>query len=124
MVLEELGYRTTGTTSVKEGLSLHRKERFDVIVTDYKMPEMNGVEFIGRLREETPAVAIILLSGYVDCLGLTEKSTGADAVIMKSSHEVQHLIRAVKQLLTAKARRKPPAAEKPKAPVLKKARGA
>jgi len=73
------------------------------VVTDYKMPRMDGLELIVRLREEDPDISIVLVSGFVDTLGMNEASTGADAVIQKSANEVTHLVRAVSRLL----RRKP-----------------
>ena len=42
---------------------------------------------------------IILLSGFVEPLGLTEENTGADAVIAKSVNEPAHLVRSVKRLM-------------------------
>ena len=89
-----------GTSGVPhDALELCGKQRFDVVVTDYKMPKMNGVEFIARLRKQHPAVGVILISGFTDTLGLNESNTGADVVIQKSSHEVSHLIRSVNRLL-------------------------
>jgi CheY-like chemotaxis protein len=108
MVLEELGYDTTGVTCPKQALSLFKKNGYDLVVTDYKMPEMNGIDFIAALRNNVPTLPIILVSGYVEPLGLTEKSTGANVVIMKSAHEVPHLIRAAHRLLNPKSTRKPP----------------
>jgi CheY-like chemotaxis protein len=105
-VLQELGYQTDGATDARKALELFRKERFDLVVTDYKMPDMNGVELIAKLRDERPEIPVILISGFVDALGLTEKNTGANAVIMKSANEVQHLIRTANRLL--KIQRKPP----------------
>jgi CheY-like chemotaxis protein len=98
-VLEELGHKVTTLSSPHEGLELCAKQRFDVVVTDYKMPKMTGVEFIARLRKQHPNMAVILISGFTDTLGLNEANTGADAVIQKSSHEVSHLIRSVSRLL-------------------------
>jgi CheY-like chemotaxis protein len=114
MLLEEIGYQTVGTQSPKEALALFikaksTKECFNLVITDYKMPEMNGVDLITKMREEIPDVPVILLSGFVDALGLTEKTTGANVVIMKSAHEVQTLIRSANRLITLGARRKPPA---------------
>jgi CheY-like chemotaxis protein len=114
MLLEELGYQTAVTQSPKEAFGLfvkakQAKEAFDLVITDYKMPEMNGVELIAKMREESPDIPVILLSGFVDALGLTEKTTGANVVIMKSAHEVQTLIRSANRLVTLGARRKPPA---------------
>jgi CheY-like chemotaxis protein len=115
-VLEELGHKVTTSGSPHDALELCGKHRFDVVVTDYKMPKMNGVEFITRLRKQHPAVSIILISGFTDTLGLNETNTGADVVIQKSSHEVSHLVRSVNRLLRKRQQpaRKPPASQLPK----------
>jgi CheY-like chemotaxis protein len=112
-VLEELGHqvRTSGTAA--EALELCGKHCFDVVVTDYKMPKMNGVEFIGRLRKLYPATAVILISGFTDTLGLNEDNTGADIVLQKSNNEVSQLIRSVNRILRKQQQppRKPPGAQ-------------
>ena len=98
-VLEELGHKVTTSGTPHEALELCGKQRFDVVVTDYKMPKMNGVELIGRIRKQQSTMAVILISGFTDTLGLNESNTGADIVIQKSAHEVSHLIRSVHRLL-------------------------
>ena len=70
---------------------------------------------IERVRKLSPAVPVILLSGFVDALGLDEKSTGADIVIQKSANEVAHLMRSVKRLLNRKLPKKPAGVERPAA---------
>ena len=67
--------------------------------------ESAGVEFIEELRKQHPAIPVILISGFVDTLGLNESTTGANAVIQKSANEVSRLIRAVSRLLRAPARK-------------------
>jgi CheY-like chemotaxis protein len=115
-VLEELGHKVSTCTMPHDALELCAKQRFDVVVTDYKMPKMNGIEFISRLRKVHPAVAVILISGFTDTLGLNEANTGADVVIQKSSNEVSHLIRSVARLLKKQQQpaRKPPSSVLPK----------
>jgi len=110
-VLEELGYRVTTASSAHEALEEFTRASFDLIITDFKMPKMNGKELIERARKIAPAVPTILLSGFVDALGLDEKSTGADVVIQKSANEVAHMVRSVKRLLNRKPVRKPAAVE-------------
>ena len=97
-VLEELGHHVLTAGTAGDALDLCGKQGFDVVVTDYKMPKMNGVEFIGRLRKLHPATSVILISGFTDTLGLDEATTGADIVLQKSN-EVGQLIRAVNRLL-------------------------
>jgi len=98
-VLEELGHKVMTSGAAAEALDLCGKHTFDVVVTDYKMPKMNGVELIGRLRKLHPSTSVILISGFTDTLGLNEAGTGADIVLQKSNNEVPQLIRAVNRLL-------------------------
>ncbi|HUA85135.1 MAG TPA: response regulator [Bryobacteraceae bacterium] len=107
-VLEELGHRISTASSGAEAVELFARHKFDLVVTDFRMPKMDGLELIVRLRKQAPEIAIILLSGYVDALGLSETSTGADVVIQKSANEVGHLVRSVGRLLR---RKKPVASE-------------
>jgi CheY-like chemotaxis protein len=106
-VLQELGLSITVASSGAEALELFDGQDYDALITDYKMPKMDGIELIRRVREKSPAMRIILLSGYVEALGLSEQTTGADAVIQKSANEVAHLTRAVTRLLRRNSPRKP-----------------
>ena len=114
-VLEELGYRITTASSAHEALDALASGAYDLMITDYKMPKMNGKELIERVRKQSPPIPVILLSGFVDALGLNEESTGADVVLQKSANEVAHLVRTVKRLLNRKPPRKPAAVEFPPA---------
>jgi CheY-like chemotaxis protein len=106
-VLQELGYNITTAANGDEALELFSKQHFDVVVTDFKMPRMDGIELIKRIRSTQAGARIILLSGFVEPLGLTEQSTGADVVIVKSAGEVGQLTRSVKRLLSQPLARKP-----------------
>ena len=98
-VLEELGYRITTATEGLEALEQYNQGAFDLVITDYKMPKMDGLELIKRIRGISADAPIILISGYADALGMNEDNTGADAVICKSANEVSQLVRCVNRLL-------------------------
>src|SRR5271170_2839222 len=87
-VLEELGYGIVTASNGHDALERFTPQKFDLVVTDYKMPRMDGIELIGHLRNLAPDVPIILISGFVDSMGLNEENTKADAVIQKSANEV------------------------------------
>src|SRR5436190_19845267 len=71
-ILEEQGFIITTATHGEEALEVFTKGKFDLIVTDFKMPKMNGIELIRRVRPVDETVAIVLISGFVDELGLDE----------------------------------------------------
>lgn len=112
-LLEELGYCVQIAVNGEEGLKLYESANFDVVVTDYRMPQMDGRELIERIRRQDPNARVILLSGFVEPLGLTEQNTGADAVIAKSSNEPAHLVRSVKRLVNRGMRKRPSSQKNP-----------
>ncbi len=116
-LLEESGYQITTAFEGNQALELFDGGRFDLMITDYKMPRMDGIRLIEHVRKRVPQLPIILVSGYADALGFTESSTGADVVIAKSATEVTHLLRAVARLLRKPAVRKPPSVQASRAKV-------
>ncbi|MDQ2710983.1 MAG: response regulator [Acidobacteriota bacterium] len=108
-VLEELGYKVVPAASGSEALELLDRERFDLVITDYRMLPVDGVELIKTLRERGFTRPVILLTGFAQNLGLHPETTGADVVIQKSSNEIVTLIRHIKRLVNAP--RKPAASQ-------------
>ncbi|HZU24661.1 MAG TPA: response regulator [Bryobacteraceae bacterium] len=121
-VLEEVGHEVSIAQSAHDALARFRSEPYDVVVTDFKMPQMTGVDLIRDMRAVNPEVPIVLISGFTDALGLDEETTGADAVIQKSHSEVQTLVRTVTRLLN-RAKKKPPKKQPPSAPPNARRRG-
>ncbi len=105
-VLGELGYQIVTASSAEEALLILKEHRVDLVVTDFKMQEMDGVGFIAALRTFGQEVPVILLSGFVDKLGFNERSTGASLVIQKDGNEIDYLLRGIKRLLAPT--KKPP----------------
>src|SRR5689334_125488 len=65
-VLEELGHKIHVASSGADALEQFSQHKFDLVVTDYKMPRMDGLELIARLRKQQPEIRIVLVSGFVD----------------------------------------------------------
>ncbi len=99
-VLEELGYTVVPASSGYDALQTIEEQKFDLVITDYKMAPINGLELIAALRKRGFTVPVILLSGFADSLGFNQESSGADVVIQKSANEISQLLRSTKRLLT------------------------
>ena len=102
MVLEEQGHKVFVATGVQDAVEQFEQHRFDLVVTDHKMPRMDGLSLIKKIHGISATTQVVLLSGFVDVLGLNEQTTGAAAVIQKSANEVPHLLRAVARLMKKK----------------------
>jgi PAS domain S-box-containing protein len=65
-MLEQLGYTVLAESSPRAALERvkHRSGRIDMLITDVIMPEMNGRELAGRIRELYPEVRLLFMSGY------------------------------------------------------------
>jgi CheY-like chemotaxis protein len=53
-------------THGEEALRLFEQAAFDLLITDYKMPEMNGLALAARVREHYPGTAVILITAFGD----------------------------------------------------------
>jgi len=53
-------------TSPEGAIKRSDEQDFDLVISDYRMPSMNGVEFLARVMEFQPAVPRVIISGYAD----------------------------------------------------------
>lgn len=60
------GYRILLAESGAAGLQLLEDEKVDLVISDMRMPEMDGAKFLEQVRERWPKVVRILLTGYAD----------------------------------------------------------
>ena len=60
------GYRTLTASNGQQGLSLFRNERPSIVMTDVRMPHMDGLTMLGHIREIAPETKFIILTAYQD----------------------------------------------------------
>jgi len=58
------GYDVVGEQSPARALDLMEESKFDLIISDIKMPEIDGIEILKRAREKDPFMGVILITGY------------------------------------------------------------
>jgi two-component system NtrC family sensor kinase len=65
-------YKVYMASSGVEGLTMCEKHDIHLILSDYRMPEMNGVEFLSRVKEKFPIITRVVLSGFADTVSIVE----------------------------------------------------
>ncbi len=65
-MLEDLGHRVFAASSASEAMATLRTEHVDLVITDYAMPQITGIQLAQRIRNLRPEVPIILATGYAE----------------------------------------------------------
>lgn len=64
-ILSDLGYRVIDEPDGASALSdIRHGEKIDLVITDYKMPGMNGLELVAALRNILPSIPVLMLTAY------------------------------------------------------------
>ena len=103
--LTQLGYEVMATTSSLEALEIFKKEprKFDLVITDYTMPEMTGVDLARKLLKMRKDIPIILCTGYNDNISADKaKRVGIKEFLFKpqGKHALDLSIRRVLDMKT------------------------
>ncbi|MBW1673656.1 MAG: response regulator [Deltaproteobacteria bacterium] len=99
-VLEQDGFDVYLVPSADEALKAMKKEVFDLLLVDVKMPKHDGIYLMQKVKEKWPDVPIIVMSGYPTPDTITDGAKmGADAFIAKpfTPDELLETIRQVIQ---------------------------
>jgi DNA-binding NtrC family response regulator len=111
-ILEQEGYLVTLAGSYNEAMTRLNAERYDIVLSDVKMPETNGFELLKIVKGQWPQTAVIMMTGYGDAYTVKEAlMLGADEYVTKpfKSHEISLIIeRAYWRLLASKSKTQTP----------------
>ncbi|RPJ16136.1 MAG: response regulator [Deltaproteobacteria bacterium] len=83
-MLSLLGYDVLSADSGENGLSLFLKNKFDIILSDYEMPGMDGVAFACNIKKSSPRTPVVIMTGAGRETVFSRKSTAVDEVISKA----------------------------------------
>ena len=102
IMLSREGYRISTAGDAGKALSRCRKETFDLIITDLKMPKMDGICFLKEVKELSPETMVILITAYASGeTAVTAMKEGAYDYIEKD-FAIEDLKRIVRNALAAK----------------------
>jgi len=64
IMLQEEGYDVTSIGEPLKAIELFHKINFDLVITDLKMPKVNGIEFLKIIKDQKPETIVILITAY------------------------------------------------------------
>src|SRR5262249_45278353 len=82
-VLQRVGYAATIATSGTAGVRLMEQADFDVVLTDLRMADLDGLAVLRRAKEEQPDVEVVVITGH------GEVKTAVEAIKEGASHYLQ-----------------------------------
>jgi len=105
-ILESEGYQIAMASSGDEALEMLSADKYDLLLTDVRMPGMNGFELLNKVKQNWPDMAVIVMTGYGDAYTIKEALLqGADEYLSKpfKGHEVSLIVeRAYWRLLSSR----------------------
>jgi CheY-like chemotaxis protein len=100
VLLENAGYRVFTALTGKQGIEVFRYQPIDVVILDYWMADMDGLDVAVQLKTLSPKTPIIMLSGYTSIL---DESLGkVDLWLRKGEGDPEQLLSAVMQALNSR----------------------
>ena len=79
LFLDAYGYSVYTAENATEGLAIFRKEKPEIVLTDIKMPGIDGLAVLQQIKELAPQTAVIVITGHGDT-ALEEQAVALDAV--------------------------------------------
>jgi CheY-like chemotaxis protein len=98
LLLSAQGYEVLCAEDGFEGLAALKHSLPDIIISDLRMPNMNGFEFLSVVRRRFPVIPVIAISGEFSGLSVPE-SVLADAFFSKGEYQPQQLFEKIAELL-------------------------
>ncbi len=102
-ILQRQGFTASGVTNSQEALDLLKQASFDLLLTDLKMPHLDGLELLRLAKTIDPHLTVVLITGYSTMEdAITAIRLGAQGFLMKP-FEPEELVNTVKENLARRA---------------------
>jgi len=83
-ILAKEGYKILLAKDGQEALDIINTKKVDIVISDMKMPRMNGLDLLKTLKRERPEIGVVIMTGYGDTYTVKDALLlGADEYITK-----------------------------------------
>lgn len=98
LLLELDGHQVTTAFSGEQAVERAKESQFDLVITDFKMPGMNGMEVVRTLKKTNPNISVVMITGYpTEDTEKEAQKLGVDDYIAKPFHmdKMREVIRRI-----------------------------
>ncbi|MEA1996637.1 MAG: response regulator [Gemmatimonadota bacterium] len=82
----------------EEGLSACKNGEYDVVFSDIRMPGMDGIQVIGKIREHDPEACVILMTGYADVENAIEAVNNGAYAFFRKPLDIKIIIKTLEKI--------------------------
>jgi DNA-binding NtrC family response regulator len=98
-ILEDEGYSVETAETAKKGIERSEKAFYNLALIDVRLPDMEGIELLSKLRGTKPKMRKIIVTGYPTLQNaVSAVNKGADAYVMKP-FEVEKILQTIQEQL-------------------------
>ncbi len=98
-ILEQLGYRVLEAAEGREALEVYAAEQVDLVLTAVVMPEMSGAALVEALRQQTPDLKVIAITGYGEDQEVERIRQAGVLEVIRKPFEVECLAAVIRRVL-------------------------
>src|SRR5215510_7439224 len=99
MILEDDGYNVTTAQSAEQALRVARENRFDLVLTDYKMTGMDGLTLLGELLRLDPSIIVVMMTAHGSVESVKEALRGGAFDYLEKPIDRDQLLKVVQSAL-------------------------
>ena len=99
--LQRVGYEVSAVGCGTEAMPLLEAERFDLLLTDIVMPEMDGIELARRASELDPDIKIMFITGFAAVALNSDSDAPKNAKVLSKPVHLRELVSEVNKMLAA-----------------------
>src|SRR5215470_5178873 len=97
--LEKNGYEVTSAETGTQGLRVVAEHRPEVVLTDLKLPDIDGIELVTKLKESSPATEVIMITGYGAVTEAIEATKAGAFYFMPKPVEFEELMALIERAI-------------------------
>jgi len=98
-ILEDEGYTVESADTAKKAIERTRRKFYNLALIDIRLPDMEGIELLAKMRDTTPRMRKIIITGYPTLQNAIEAvNRGANAYILKP-FDMEQVLKTIKEEL-------------------------